>query len=152
MPSPAATASTRARDVAMWFLIVVGTFAALIGLAYAAFTNAPPIQVLVSSSTAAGLAGEERTVRESPVATQIPEDARDIRILWRPSTGEFAGAWHGSFDPAVLADCPVVQTPQLPDVAERIVRIGSAATSFDAYECADVVIARVADTTYAWSR
>jgi hypothetical protein len=136
----------------MWFFIVVGSFGALIGLGFVAFTNAPPIQVLISSSTAAGLADEDAAVRESPVAVRIPEDARDVRILWRPSTDEFAGAWHGSFDPAALADCPVVQTPELPDVAERIVRIGSAATSFDAYECADVVIARVADTTYAWSR
>lgn len=149
MPS---SARTRARDLVMWLLIVVGSFGALIALGYTAFTNAPPIQVLVSSSTAAGLADEDSAVRESPVAAQIPEDARDVRILWRPSSDEFAGAWHGSFDPAGLADCPVVQTPPLPDVAERIVRIGSAATSFDAYECPDVVIARIADTTYAWSR
>jgi hypothetical protein len=145
-PAPRA----RGRDVLLWFLLVVGTFGGLIALAYAAFNSAPPIQVLVSTSTAAALVDEYPAVRESAVAGQIPETARDVRILWRPSTDEFAGAWHGDFDPAAYAECPVVSSPERPDFATQLVRVGEAA--FDAFECEQLVIARVGSTTFAWSR
>jgi hypothetical protein len=106
--------------------------------------------VLVSTSTAAALVDEYPAVRESAVAGQIPETARDVRILWRPSTDEFAGAWHGDFDPAAYAECPVVPSPERPDFATRLVRVGEA--TFDAFECEHLVIARVGATTFAWSR
>jgi hypothetical protein len=148
MPQPATGA--RARDALTWFLIVVGSFVGLGALAFAAFASAPPIQVLISSSTVAGLADKERAVQESSIRTYVPEDGRDVRILWRPSTNEFAGAWHGKFDPTWYAECPVLPSPELPDFAARIVHVGDA--PFDAYECSDVVVTRIGDTTYAWTR
>lgn len=148
MTQPASRA--RGRDALLWFVLVAGTVGGLIALAFAAFAAAPPIQVLVSTSTAAGLADEYPDVRESAVAGEIPETARDVRIIWRPSTDEFAGAWHGDFDPAAYADCPVVSSPERPDFAVQLVRVGEAA--FDAFECEHLVIARVGATTFAWSR
>lgn len=140
----------RGRDVLLWFVLVVGTFGGLAVLAYAAFASAPPIQVLVSTSTAAALAEKYPAVSGSAVAGQIPETARDVRIVWRPGTDEFAGAWHGDFDPAAYADCPVVTSPERPAYAAQLVRVGEAA--FEAFECEDLVIARVGATTFAWSR
>ncbi|MDR5698457.1 hypothetical protein [Agromyces aerolatus] len=140
----------RGRDAFLWFLLVVVTFGGLIVLAYAAFASTPPTQVLVATSTAAELGERHPTIRQSLIAEQIPETARDVRIVWRPATDEFAGAWHGDFDPAAYADCPVVASPERPDFASRIVRVGEAA--FEAFECEELVIARVGSTTFAWSR
>jgi len=140
----------RGRDALVWFVIVVGVIGGLIALAYAAFASAPPIQVLVSTSTAARMLDEHPTIRGSVVASQLPETARDVRILWRPSTGEFVGAWHGDFDPAAYAECAVVNTPEPPSFGAPLVRVGGA--PFDAFECDQLVIARVGATTFAWSR
>lgn len=141
---------SRGRDALLWFVLVVVTFGGLTAFAFAAFANSPPVQVLVATSTASELAERHPDVRQSAVGAHMPDTARDVRFVWRQATGEAAGAWHGDFDPAAYAECPVVATPERPDFAARIVRVGEA--SFDAFECEDVVIARVGATTFAWSR
>jgi hypothetical protein len=141
---------SRGRDVFLWFVLVVVTFGGLIAAAYLAFSNSPPVQVVVATSTAGELAEQHPAIRESPVGAQMPDTARDVRFVWRAATGEVAGAWHGDFDPAAYAECPVVPAPERPDYAERIVRVGEAA--FDVFECEQLLIARVGATTFAWSR
>ncbi|WP_308797196.1 hypothetical protein [Agromyces silvae] len=145
-PAPRA----RGRDALLWFVLVVVTFGGLILAAYLAFANSPPVQVVVATSTAAELAERHPALLQTAVGAQMPDAARDVRFVWRESTGEVAGAWHGDFDPAAYAECPVVPAPERPAYAERIVRVGEAA--FDAFECDQLLIARVGATTFAWSR
>jgi hypothetical protein len=141
---------SRGRDVVLWFVLVVVTFGGLLAAAYLAFASSPPVQVVVATSTAAELAEQHPDLLESAVGAEVPDTARDVRFVWREATGEVAGAWHGDFDPAAYADCPVVPAPERPDFAERIVRVGEA--TFDVFECEQLVIARVGSTTFAWSR
>ncbi|MGW9630126.1 hypothetical protein ACWGST_05440 [Agromyces sp. NPDC055520] len=88
-------------------------------------------------------------IRELPIVSRIPESARDVRLIWSPSTGAAAAAWNAPADATPPEGCEPVADPAPPAFAEHVIRLGPEPA--DGLDCGDVVFARHSGGMYAWT-